>query len=111
MAEVIADLVHLVAQLAMAEAVAEGDALEEAERLGDHAEGVDGVVAGLPEQSGAEGAWLAWHGLALCSCSRSSAQAAGQSTRPTTRRRRCRCARRVTWRIRGRRGRARGFAS
>jgi hypothetical protein len=64
-AGVIEDLVHLVAQLAIAEAVLDGDALEEAERLGDYAEAVDGdgVVAKLPEQSGAEGAWLAWHAL------------------------------------------------
>src|SRR5207253_465913 len=34
-AEVVADLAHLVAQLALAEQVEDGDALEDAERLGD----------------------------------------------------------------------------
>jgi hypothetical protein len=64
-AGVIEDLVYLVAQLAIAGAVLDGDALEEAERLGDYAEAVDGdgVVGQLPEQSGGEGAWLAWHAL------------------------------------------------
>jgi hypothetical protein len=64
-AAAIEDLVHLVAQLALAEAVPESDALEEAERLGDGAEAVDGdgSLAQLPVQSGAEGALLGWHAL------------------------------------------------
>ena len=64
-AGVIEDLVHLVAQVAIAEAVPDSDAFDEAERLGDHAEAVDGdgVVAQLPEQSDVERAWLAWHAL------------------------------------------------
>jgi hypothetical protein len=66
-ATVIEDLVHLVAQLELAEAVPESDALEEAERLGDGADAVDGDgdggLAQLPGQSGAEGALLGWHAL------------------------------------------------
>jgi hypothetical protein len=64
-AGVIEDLVHLVAQLAIAEAVPDSDAFDEAERLGDYAEAVDGDggVGQVPEQSSAESAWLAWHAL------------------------------------------------
>jgi hypothetical protein len=64
-AGVIEDLVRLVEQVSIAEAVSESDAFDEAERLGDDAEAVngDGVVAQLPEQSGVERAWVAWHAL------------------------------------------------
>ncbi len=64
-AAVIEDLVHLVAQLELAEAVPESDALDEAERLGDGTEAVDGDggLAQLPVQLGAEGALLGWHAL------------------------------------------------
>ena len=64
-AGVIEDLVYLVAQLAIAEAVPDSDAFDEAERLGDYAEAVDGdgVVGQLPEESGVERAWVAWHAL------------------------------------------------
>jgi len=64
-AGVIEDLVHLVAQLAIAEAVSESDVLEEAERLGDDAEIVstDGAIAQPPVQPSADGALLAWHAL------------------------------------------------
>ncbi len=42
-----------------------GDALEEAEQLGDGADAVDtgGVVAQFPVQSGGDGALLAWHAV------------------------------------------------
>jgi hypothetical protein len=61
----IGELVHLVARLALAEEVAAGDALEEAERLGEAAEGVasDGHVAQLPVQSDGESALLGWHAV------------------------------------------------
>jgi hypothetical protein len=60
---VIGDLVHLVARLALVEQVAETDALEDAECLGDSAELVsaDGQVAHPAGQS--EAAQLAWHAL------------------------------------------------
>jgi hypothetical protein len=62
---VIGELVHLVARLALAEAVAEGDALDESERLGDVAEDVasDGQIAKLPVQSEGASALLAWHAV------------------------------------------------
>jgi hypothetical protein len=60
----IGELVHLVAKLALAEEVAEDDALDKAERLGDVAESVasDGQVAQLPVQ-GDDSALLAWHAV------------------------------------------------
>jgi hypothetical protein len=59
------DLVHLVAQLAIAEECPETDALSDAECLGDGAEAVseDGYVALTAVQSSAESALLAWHAL------------------------------------------------
>jgi hypothetical protein len=92
-AGVIEDLVHLVAQLAIAEAVPDSDAFDEAERLGDYAEAVDGdgVVAQLSDQSGAaEGTCSGGIPSALCKHRSSSAQGAGQSTRPMTTRQRYR---------------------
>jgi hypothetical protein len=59
------DLVHLVARLALAEAVDDADALAEAERLGETAEAVatDGRLAErLPAPEG-DGALLGWHAL------------------------------------------------
>jgi hypothetical protein len=59
------DLVHLIAQLALAEAVDDADALAEAERLGEMAEAVatDGrLVEKLPAPE-TDGAWLGWHAL------------------------------------------------
>jgi hypothetical protein len=61
---VIGDLVHVVARLALVEQVAETDALEDAECLGDSAEGVstDGQVAQRAGQS-ERVALAAWHAL------------------------------------------------
>jgi hypothetical protein len=63
-AGVIEDLVHLVAQVAIAEAAFDNDVLDEAERLGEYAEAVDrdGVVGQLPE-AGVAHAWVGWHAL------------------------------------------------
>src|SRR5439155_7566588 len=63
-AAVIADLTHLVAQLALAEQV-ETDALEDAERLGDTADAVttDGRVADKLAEPDVDGASLGWHAL------------------------------------------------
>ncbi len=60
---VLEELVHLVVQLALVEQVAESDALEDAERLGDGAEAVseDGHVAQVPVQS--DSALMAWHAV------------------------------------------------
>ncbi len=62
---IIGELVHLVARLALAEEVAAGDALDEAERLGEAAEGVasDGQFAQLPVQSDGGSALFAWHAV------------------------------------------------
>jgi hypothetical protein len=64
-AKIVEDLVHLVAQLALAEQVAEGDALEDAEPLGDAAEAVttDGHVTETPAAPDAGVASLGWHAL------------------------------------------------
>jgi|GEM_PF-648150 len=61
---VIGDLVHLVARLALVEQVAEPDALEDAECLGDSAERVstDGQVA-QPAGQSERAAQVAWHAL------------------------------------------------
>ncbi len=62
---VVENLVHLVAQLAVAEQAAEGDALEDAERLGEAAEAIttDGHVTELPPEPDAGVASLGWHAL------------------------------------------------
>jgi hypothetical protein len=61
----IGELVHLVARLALAEEVAEADALEDAERLGEAAESVasDGHLAQCHVQSDGGSALLAWHAV------------------------------------------------
>src|SRR5262249_32889320 len=64
-APIIEDLVHLVAQLELAQAAPDSDALDEAERLGDGADAIDtdDGVAQLPVQSDSDGALIAWHAL------------------------------------------------
>ncbi len=65
-AAVVEDLVHLVARLELGATCPEGDALTDAECLGEWAEHVaeDGRLATLPVQDeGGEAALLAWHAL------------------------------------------------
>jgi hypothetical protein len=64
-AGIIEDLVHLVAQLALAQECPEADALSDAECLGESADAVseDGYVAWAPGQS--DGAPLAWHAVGI----------------------------------------------
>jgi hypothetical protein len=64
-AAVMDDLTHLVSRLALSEQRSDGDALEDADCLGDGAEIVssDGRLAQLPVQPEGEGAQLAWHAL------------------------------------------------
>lgn len=64
-AAIVEDLVHLVARLALIEEVDAGDALEDAETLGDAAEAVttDGRVTETPAAPDAGVASLGWHAL------------------------------------------------
>lgn len=62
---VVEDLVHLVARVALVEQVADTDALEEAECLGDWAEDIaeDERLAMLRVQGDGDGALIAWHAV------------------------------------------------
>ncbi len=64
-AAIIEDLVHLVAQLALAEQVEDADALDNAEPLGDAADAIttDGRVTEAPAEPDADVAFLGWHAL------------------------------------------------
>jgi hypothetical protein len=64
-AAIVEDLVHLVAQLALAEQLAEADALEDAEPLDDAAEAIttEGRVTEPPAEPDADVASLSWHAL------------------------------------------------
>jgi hypothetical protein len=111
-AGVIEDLVHLVAQLAIAEAVPDSDALDEAERLARMPR-PSTAMAWSPFLSSPASRVPGWRGMpsGLCSPNSSTARRAERSSRPRTRRRSCRSVRRAAWQTRGRLGRVRRSAS
>jgi hypothetical protein len=84
---IIQDLVHLVAQLALAEEVDASDVLEYADCLGECAEVVadDGHVAQAAVQSNGDSALLAWHALGSVQSEAVVSLSVVQNPSPTTR--------------------------
>jgi hypothetical protein len=113
-AEIVEDLVHLVAELALVEQVEDGDALEDAESLGDAVETVttDGRVTETLAEPDAGDASLGWHALGSIypTPRRSRVPCAARGTRLTVKPRSSRPARSAARRTPGRAGRVRPSA-